>query len=80
MKHVTLLNLRGYAELAAYPDKKIAVTEQIYVHSKLMIVDDRYVLVGSANINERSLQGNRGYLATVLAGAGSNLALEGTPV
>ncbi|VAE73045.1 cardiolipin synthetase [Enterobacter hormaechei] len=79
-KYVTLLNLRGYAELAAYPDKKIAVTEQIYVHSKLMIVDDRYVLVGSANINERSLQGNRGYLATVLAGAGSNLALEGTPV
>ncbi|HAE8197595.1 TPA_asm: hypothetical protein GNB21_004482 [Salmonella enterica subsp. indica serovar 41:b:1,7] len=58
-KYVTLLNLRGYAELAAYPDKKIAVTEQIYVHSKLMIVDDRYVLVGSANINERSLQGDR---------------------
>ncbi|HCM2000030.1 TPA: phospholipase [Salmonella enterica subsp. salamae serovar [1],40:z35:e,n,x,z15] len=59
-KYVTLLNLRGYAELAAYPgDKKIAVTEQIYVHSKLMIVDDRYVLVGSANINERSLLGDR---------------------
>ncbi len=59
-EYVTLLNLRGYAELAAYPgDKKIAVTEQIYVHSKLMIVDDRYVLVGSANINERSLLGDR---------------------
>lgn len=26
---------------------------------KLMIVDDRYVLVGSANINDRSLQGDR---------------------
>lgn len=35
------------------------VTEQIYVHSKLMIVDDRYALLGSANINDRSLLGER---------------------
>jgi phosphatidylserine/phosphatidylglycerophosphate/cardiolipin synthase-like enzyme len=27
----------------------------IYVHSKLMIIDDRYVAVGSANVNERSM-------------------------
>lgn len=31
----------------------------IYVHSKLMIVDDRYVIFGSANLNERSLAGDR---------------------
>ena len=31
----------------------------IYVHSKLMIVDDEYLIVGSANINQRSLGGNR---------------------
>uniref|UniRef100_A0A0E0ESC0 Phospholipase D n=1 Tax=Oryza meridionalis TaxID=40149 RepID=A0A0E0ESC0_9ORYZ len=31
----------------------------IYVHAKLMIVDDEYVMVGSANLNERSLAGNR---------------------
>jgi phospholipase D1/2 len=31
----------------------------IYIHSKLMIVDDRYLIVGSANLNERSLAGNR---------------------
>lgn len=35
------------------------VTEIIYVHSKLMIVDDETVICGSANINDRSLQGNR---------------------
>src|SRR5476649_469228 len=52
--YVTLLNLRDHAELNG-----TAVTEQIYVHSKLMIVDDRYVLVGSANINDRSLLGDR---------------------
>ncbi|KAK6805306.1 hypothetical protein RDI58_003091 [Solanum bulbocastanum] len=31
----------------------------IYVHSKGMIVDDEYVLLGSANINQRSLSGSR---------------------
>lgn len=32
---------------------------QVYVHSKIMIVDDRYALIGSANINDRSLLGSR---------------------
>jgi len=31
----------------------------IYVHSKLMIADDFYVILGSANLNERSLAGDR---------------------
>lgn len=31
----------------------------IYVHAKGMIVDDEYVLLGSANINQRSLDGSR---------------------
>lgn len=31
----------------------------IYVHSKGMIVDDEYVLMGSANINQRSMEGTR---------------------
>ncbi|KAI6678756.1 hypothetical protein NL676_039552 [Syzygium grande] len=31
----------------------------IYVHAKGMIVDDEYVIVGSANINQRSLRGSR---------------------
>ncbi|KAE8707249.1 Phospholipase D delta [Hibiscus syriacus] len=31
----------------------------IYVHAKGMIVDDEYVLIGSANINQRSLEGSR---------------------
>ena len=34
-------------------------TELIYVHSKLMIVDDRICLIGSANINDRSMLGVR---------------------
>ncbi|OEL13457.1 Phospholipase D alpha 1 [Dichanthelium oligosanthes] len=31
----------------------------IYVHAKTMIVDDEYVIVGSANINQRSMDGGR---------------------
>ena len=35
------------------------VTEQVYVHSKMLIVDDRVSIIGSANINDRSMMGNR---------------------
>ncbi|CAN0919150.1 Phospholipase D alpha 1 [Linum grandiflorum] len=31
----------------------------IYVHSKMMIVDDEYIIIGSANINQRSMDGGR---------------------
>ncbi|XP_061374634.1 phospholipase D alpha 4-like [Gastrolobium bilobum] len=31
----------------------------VYVHSKLMIVDDLYILIGSANVNQRSMDGER---------------------
>ncbi|CAI2169391.1 2838_t:CDS:10 [Funneliformis geosporum] len=39
--------------------KHLYVTEEVYIHSKLMIVDDRFVICGSANINDRSQLGNR---------------------
>lgn len=31
----------------------------IYVHAKGMVVDDEYVIVGSANINQRSMAGTK---------------------
>ncbi|KHN48093.1 Phospholipase D delta [Glycine soja] len=31
----------------------------IYVHAKGMVIDDEYVIIGSANINQRSLDGSR---------------------
>ncbi|WVF68604.1 hypothetical protein IAT40_003374 [Kwoniella sp. CBS 6097] len=39
-------------ELACY------VSEILYIHSKLMIVDDRRVICGSANLNDRSQNGD----------------------
>jgi phospholipase D1/2 len=35
------------------------VSNQIYVHDKLLIADDRVLIIGSANINDRSMLGNR---------------------
>ncbi|CAO3693092.1 unnamed protein product [Umbelopsis ramanniana] len=35
------------------------VTELLYIHSKLLIVDDRIVICGSANLNDRSQLGTR---------------------
>ncbi|KAM6499803.1 phospholipase D/nuclease [Amanita muscaria] len=34
------------------------VSELLYIHSKLMIVDDRKVIMGSANLNDRSQKGD----------------------
>ncbi|TYG66108.1 hypothetical protein ES288_D06G241100v1 [Gossypium darwinii] len=31
----------------------------IYVHTKMMLVDDEYIIIGSANINQRSMDGAR---------------------
>jgi len=35
------------------------VTEMVYIHSKILVADDDILLIGSANINDRSLQGSR---------------------
>jgi phospholipase D1/2 len=53
-RYLTLLNLRSWEKLENRP-----VTEQIYVHSKLLIADDRVAVLGSANINDRSQLGTR---------------------
>ncbi|KAM0951160.1 putative phospholipase D [Dioscorea sansibarensis] len=54
--YISFYGLRTYGRLC---DGGPVVTNQVYVHSKLMIVDDRIVLLGSANINDRSLLGSR---------------------
>jgi phospholipase D1/2 len=52
--YLYFFSLRTHAVLNNKP-----VTEIIYIHSKLMIVDDKIALIGSANINDRSLLGSR---------------------
>lgn len=54
-EYISVNCLRNHAVF----DNGIPVMNQIYVHAKLMIVDDRVAICGSANINERSQSGNR---------------------
>uniref|UniRef100_A0A452YXX4 Phospholipase n=1 Tax=Aegilops tauschii subsp. strangulata TaxID=200361 RepID=A0A452YXX4_AEGTS len=54
--YISFHGLRAHGRLT---DGGPVVTSQIYVHSKLMIIDDRIALIGSANINDRSLLGSR---------------------
>uniref|UniRef100_A0A453MFP0 Phospholipase D n=2 Tax=Aegilops tauschii subsp. strangulata TaxID=200361 RepID=A0A453MFP0_AEGTS len=61
----------GRRELAATPEASLCNDNSalgmaqkhrrfmIYVHSKGMLVDDEYVVIGSANINQRSMEGSR---------------------
>lgn len=53
-RRLALLALRKIGRI----DSGLA-TEQVYVHSKVLIADDSMALIGSANINERSLSGHR---------------------
>lgn len=53
-KYITFCSLRTHGSINETP-----VTELIYVHSKLLIVDDKITIVGSANLNDRSLLGCR---------------------
>eukprot|EP00656_Telonema_subtile_P024579 TRINITY_DN2677_c0_g1_i10.p1 TRINITY_DN2677_c0_g1~~TRINITY_DN2677_c0_g1_i10.p1 ORF type:complete len:529 (-),score=62.16 TRINITY_DN2677_c0_g1_i10:61-1647(-) len=54
IEYITVNCLRNHAVINGIP-----LMNQIYVHSKLMIVDDRTCICGSANINERSQLGPR---------------------
>lgn len=54
--YISFYGLRSYGKL--FEDSPL-VTSQVYVHSKIMVIDDRIVLIGSANINDRSLLGSR---------------------
>lgn len=71
VQYLSLLNMRNHGATVQYArDPKtfdedfsreigrFVVTEQIYIHSKLLIVDDAVAIVGSANTNDRSLTGN----------------------
>ncbi|KAL2094910.1 hypothetical protein ACEWY4_009629 [Coilia grayii] len=53
-QYISLCGLRTHDKLCQSP-----VTELIYVHSKALIADDRRYIIGSANVNDRSMLGSR---------------------
>ena len=66
--HVAVFGLRTHDEFSSIQKASgpssfsrcgTFVTEQVYTHSKLLIVDDKICIIGSANINDRSMAGPR---------------------
>ena len=55
-EYIRFYSLRQWGKIGP---RKCLTTEQLYIHAKCMVVDDRSVIIGSANINERSMLGNR---------------------
>ena len=54
-EYIHFFSLRGWGQMRHGQ----LTTEQVYIHGKLLIADDRTVIMGSANINERSQRGDR---------------------
>lgn len=62
--YLEFFGLRQHGILEGKP-----VTEIIYIHTKLIIIDDCIAICGSANINDRSMEGERdSELCLVVAG------------
>ncbi|TFK73598.1 phospholipase D [Pluteus cervinus] len=53
--YISFFSLRNWAKMRS----DVLTTEQVYIHAKVCIVDDRLAIIGSANINERSQRGDR---------------------
>ena len=54
-EYFSIFSLRNWGKLRG----DVLTTEQVYIHGKVCIVDDRLAIIGSANINERSQRGDR---------------------
>ncbi|VDK78403.1 unnamed protein product [Litomosoides sigmodontis] len=76
MEYIHIGSLRTYEILSGK-----LLTELIYIHCKLMIVDDRHVIIGSANINDRSQAGNRDSEVCILVKDCENVSsrMDGKP-
>jgi len=57
--YLNIFNLRQHGKIKSKSDSSDKfVTEQIYVHAKMMIIDDQIAIIGTANLNDRSLLGD----------------------
>ncbi|PWN28305.1 phospholipase D [Jaminaea rosea] len=53
--YISFFSLRNWGKLKGGQ----LTTEQVYIHGKCAVFDDRIAIIGSANINERSQRGDR---------------------
>jgi phospholipase D1/2 len=78
-RHLGVYCLRNWAVSPGTPGR--FATDQVYVHTKLLVVDDSRMIVGSANFNDRSLLGTRDSEIALLLedGAVTESVLAGVP-
>jgi phosphatidylserine/phosphatidylglycerophosphate/cardiolipin synthase-like enzyme len=60
--YLQFFGLRTFSRLNGDASKQqlpLLMTEQIFVNSRLLVSDDRYAILGSAALNERSMLGSR---------------------
>ncbi len=59
-KKINTFSLKKFLQIKFFPQFFFfRHTDQIFVHSKLLIVDDKTAVVASANLNDRSFLGDR---------------------
>lgn len=76
-RYIGVFSLRSYAKKKIF-GHDFEMTERVYVHSKFMLVDDRVMIIGSANINDRSLLGDRdNEIAAIIMGDGVKVTKDG---
>jgi phospholipase D1/2 len=73
IEYVYFFTLRNWGK----SDSKL-LHENVYIHAKVMICDDRKVIVGSANINDRSMVPSPYWLSWLAAVFNKSLAQLGT--
>ena len=54
------------------------IREQIFVHSKTMIIDDRYMVIGSGNLNRRSMKTDTEFGAAIVDTNAIDSIINGT--
>jgi phospholipase D1/2 len=66
--YISFFSLRNHTVLDDFPR-----TDLIYIHAKVLIADDDCAIIGSANINDRSLVGRRDSEVCVLLKGGDKV-------
>ncbi len=75
IEYISFFSLRNHAILKGSPKQVM-----IYIHAKLLLVDDEKLIIGSANLNDRSMLGDRDSELAVLLEGGHMKKINGREV
>ena len=80
MRQSSIDKVKRSGSIFVYTLKQNGVgNDDIYVHSKTMIVDDRYAIIGTANINQRSMTTDTEIAVAIVDADIENSTMNGQP-